>query len=71
MRTTLGRGSAYALTSLCVSTMAILRPPQEHEERFSFILASCQTANGDTERGLARSLRSEKKRGHEESNNEK
>ena len=44
--------------------MAILRPLLEHEERFSFILDSSQTASGDTERGLAQSFVRDTNQGH-------
>ena len=51
--------------SLCFLN-GILQPRQEHEERFSFGLASCQIAGGDTEREQARFLRSETRQGHKE-----
>ena len=57
------RKRVCAHLSLCFLN-GILQPRQEHEERFSFILASCQTASGDTVRRLARLQTVKRGRGH-------
>ena len=78
MRTTLGRGSAYALTSVCVTSMVsynLVRNtkrgflyPQFVSDRRAGRYGGRPVTTADTERGQALSLRSETKRGHKGKN---
>ena len=54
MRTTLGRGSAYALTSLCVSSMVSYNLVRNTKRGFHLSSIRARPPSGDTVRTLAR-----------------
>ena len=66
--TILGRGNAQAFASLCISSKAIRTASSEIRREVFHALKSCQTTEqrSDTERGQARSLRSETQQVHKE-----
>ena len=63
--------NATAFTSLRIPIKVILTTSQEIRREVFHAIDSCLTVSGDTERGLARVLRSETKRGYKENENEK